>query len=446
MGSTVFSKRTILHGSSVLHSNGSLISSQDMGTSVGSRQETTSFRSGRAADHNSRDFTVDLETKLLSASNYRERFQLLKAMDGDRTSPQRAYDTGHEFKTTSYIIETPSVSQSWTDQFGSHSYSGHVSSSSGFHEAGKTWYEPTVPDLGYYGPRAINRTRPTIPAADLAVGLAELRREGFPQVVGAQSIRERARISRNAGSEYLNIEFGWKPLVSEVMSVLKAVKNSSEILKQYQRDSGKNVRRKYSFPVETSIQTFAERAGRLQGWSTNPSIVDRMWLNERPSGFVTESVITRRRVWFSGAYTYHIQSGGSILDGLHRFEERTNKLFGLRITPEVLWNLAPWSWLSDWNVNIGANIANASALASDGLVLRYGYIMVETTIDHACTVRNPVLRNGQRGPWTTTFRTIRKERFRAQPFGFGSDPASYTTRQWAILGALGMTKSPNSLH
>lgn len=160
---------------------------------------------------------------------------------------------------------------------------------------------------------------------------------------------------------------------------------------------------------------------------------------------MSETVTLQRRIWFSGAYTYHLHDGDSSSQKLKGFEQKFNHLFGLRLTPEVIWNLAPWSWLADWNFNIGSNISNATALSQDGLVMRYGYLMCDTVVTRSSTLRGAFTTTGTLPPFTTSFVQHRKERVKATPYGFGLNPASFNGRQWAILAALGMTKTPSSL-
>lgn len=410
-------------------------------------QVTTSFRTGRSSLAGVDEQTQE-DTALLAATNVGARFKALS--DGPaRRSGASSLDNGHTFSTTKRLLLTSPNSVALSAQpppLSGWGYTGRVVSDPLYHAAsGSTWIEPQPVDVTAYGVKAIDATRPTQGVASLATSLAEIRREGIPHLSFLPFLKDRTQLIRKSGSEYLNIEFGWKPILGEVQAIIDAVHRSGKILRQYQRDSGKNVRRSYTFPTEYSTLSYSPSNGRVLFLGANSTGPTELWKGRIRTGPLLESTATSRRIWFSGAYTYHLQSGGSILDQLKGYEQRVNRLFGTRVTPEVIWNLAPWSWLVDWNVNLGQNIANASALASDGLVLRYGYIMVETTIDHSCTILGPSTLSGQSGPWTTTFRTIRKERFRAQPFGFGSNPASYTNRQWAILGALGMTKAPTSL-
>lgn len=160
---------------------------------------------------------------------------------------------------------------------------------------------------------------------------------------------------------------------------------------------------------------------------------------------MSEELRTQRTIRFSGAYTYHLQSDNNHLNKLKAYEQRFNHLIGTRLTPSTLWELAPWSWLADWKFNVGDNIANAVALQNDGLVLRYGYLMVTTIQDHTFTLTGPKFKNGTQGPYRITFTQVSKQRYRATPYGFGLNPASFDLRKWSILGSLGLTLAPGKL-
>lgn len=158
---------------------------------------------------------------------------------------------------------------------------------------------------------------------------------------------------------------------------------------------------------------------------------------------------TKTDIWFRGAYLYYVpKSDGSLAGKLEYWQDRANKLLQTDLTPSVLWQLAPWSWLVDWFTEVGNSIKNFSALASDNLVVKYGYLMIRQEHKHTIQMSNLSTRQGGNlvavNP-SCSFTTISKERFRATPYGFGIDLNSLTARQWSILAALGMTRSPNKL-
>jgi hypothetical protein len=286
--------------------------------------------------------------------------------------------------------------------------------------------------------------------------LAEIKREGLPTLIGLRQAGEQIKgLSREAAHEYLNVTFGWKPLISDTVSLMSAIVDANKHIRQYLRNSGKHVRRSYYFPetrtssdpvITTSSAALCYGTAKAPISSSERSNAQTAVFPSR-TGTLTTQTETYRKVWFKGAYSYILPAGTtSQLKRLETLEGKFNHLFGTRLTPELLWNLAPWSWLVDWNWNIGDLLASFQALHTDGLVIQYGYMMATTHIKKTITASAvPKSGGGVWDPITTTFHSLRKERVRVNPYGFGSNPANYTGRQWAILGALGLTKNPGQL-
>lgn len=301
------------------------------------------------------------------------------------------------------------------------------------------WPQPhfsSPTQLASYGSTAISRCIPTNPLAGLTVALGELKAEGIPSLAGASFLKDRTRVARNAGSEYLNYQFGWLPLVSDIQDIANSARRSNELVAEYARNSGKRLKRRYSFPVvtESSTETVAEGIEALP----KPQLPNiSLYLSCEPRVERTRTIESKR--WFSGCFTYYLPSH----DGLARSAAIADKLYGARITPETLWNLTPWSWAADWIGNFGDVVHNVSRFMNDGLVMPYGYIMEETSTTDLYTATGTRYKSypGE-DPFTCTqsFTTIVKQRAQATPFGFGLDFAGFTQRQWSILAALGLTR------
>lgn len=301
---------------------------------------------------------------------------------------------------------------------------------------------PAIPSLALelktLGTTAIARTIPTNPAAGAAQFLGELR-EGLPSVPGrhlATSVRNPSgkSLSKGSADEYLNLEFGLKPIISDLKKFAQASKDANKILAQLKRDSGRRVRRRYRFPTTTDTTTRVFAGGQY------PSPVLNTW-QYGTSGKLTLVTTTKKERWFSGAYTYLYEEPSSLSERLMRAEQRLNAVYGARLNPELLWELMPWSWAVDWVSNTGDVIHNLSAFSRDGLVLCYGYMMGTTTVSNTYTLEGVSFQGGRPFNLSQTFRTIRKERVAATPYGFGLDTSGFTNRQWAILGALGISKA-----
>lgn len=288
-------------------------------------------------------------------------------------------------------------------------------------------------DLITMGTTAIARCIPTNPLVDLAVTLGEIKREGIPSLAFGRSFFERTQRAKNAGGDYLNYEFGWKPLVNDVLKAADATVDSDDVLQYYAANSGKLIRRRYSFPTQLTNSTTVDSSG------TNarpvPAIEVGYW---QTTGQLHTTTTSRQRTWFSGAFTYYLPPQGSL-----RYKNALlAKKYGHRLTPEVLWNLTPWTWAVDWFGNIGDVVHNISAFHNDGLVMPWAYIMQENMVQTQYLHSGAkTKRYGQEVNVQQTLRSIRKQRLKATPYGFGLNPAiDFSDRQWAILVALGLSK------
>lgn len=290
------------------------------------------------------------------------------------------------------------------------------------------------------GTKFISQTIPTNPVAGVATFLGELR-EGLPKIPGravwsAQGIHD---LSRKAGSEYLNVQFGLLPMVGDVVKMARAVKSSEKIISQYVRDSGRHIRRRASLPTVTTTEITD-----LGTAVTSPSLHSTLY-SAGPVGKQTRTRVTTVKWSFSACYSYYLNPGENALGRFARSEQIANKLLGTRLTPEVLWELTPWSWAADYVGNIGDVLTNVSALMGDSLVIRWAYVMCEERVTDTYTTTGVSLKGGPSGPFSQTFETVRKRRRQATPYGFGLDPDAFTARQWAIIGALGISKGPRQM-
>jgi len=299
------------------------------------------------------------------------------------------------------------------------------------------WPTISKPSDGYLdakGTTAIARCLPTNPVSGLANFLGELKRDGLPHVPGQETLKSKMKNPpKTGGSEYLNWEFALKPFFSDLQKFAKAVKNGDKIIAQYERDSGKGVRRRYEFPIVESNEELSSVPGSYPGGGLNSYAF-------ASAGVLRKSRTTKTRTWFEGSFTYFLDSGSDYKSRANKALQIANKLFGVRITPELVWNLSPWSWAVDWVSNVGDLAHNVSAFQSDGLVMRYGYIMEETSIIDTYTL-DVHLKTGATYNLSQSFGTVSKIRKRATPYGFGLSYDGFSVRQWAIMAALGLSRS-----
>lgn len=281
------------------------------------------------------------------------------------------------------------------------------------------------------GTTAISRIIPTNPLVSAAAFLGEMR-EGLPSL-GIETWSSRTAKARAAGGDYLNAEFGWKPLISDIQKFAYIVKNSDRIVAQYERDAGKLLRRRYDWPSDQTTEVIDMGTGHNPvPWGTGGGMF-------RPDhvGRLTRTRTTKTRRWLEATFTYYLPPQGSRARDI----AIANKLYGVRITPDVLWQLTPWSWAADWVTNAGDIASNVSAFMSDGLVMPYAYLMEEKIHSDEWNLTQVGYKSypGMQSFRQTFVETVRKRR-RASPFGFGFDFDGLTTRQGAILSALAISR------
>lgn len=307
------------------------------------------------------------------------------------------------------------------------------------------WDWPTMaPEILWgYGAKAISKTVPTKSVASVATMLGELR-EGLPNLVGYELLRGRGGVARKSGSEYLNFQFGIRPLVDDIMKTAQAVVDAEKLLRQYERDSGRLVRRKTKLDnIETtenvSLGTTAA-VGPTNTW---------FYRGNQYQGARSRRVDYKAEISFSGAYSYLLPSGFAARESMRNAYSKAEKLLGITPSAEVIWNLQPWSWLIDWQINLGDVFSALTAMSKDSLVMPYAYLMCQETIKKEYKLTGISLERQLSGPRTDVitevFTTVKKQRIRASPYGFGLNTANFTSSQWAILGALGLSKAPGSL-
>jgi hypothetical protein len=298
-----------------------------------------------------------------------------------------------------------------------------------------------------WGTTAIARCKPAQPVVDLSTSLAELYREGIPAIVGHTLWKPKTSAARkapkDASAEYLNYVFGWSPLVSDILDTTRAINQGNDILLQYERDAGKLVRRGYTFPVinTESSPVIIGLADKQAIHGTHGGVITtNMTKNGAFQGTLYRTHKTSIQRWFSGAFTYYLPDSYYSRNKWRKAAAELQILYGVEITPEVLWNLAPWSWAADWLANYGDVLSNTSDFGSDSLVMPYGYIMEKSLSQYLFQLKNHGF-PGIPDPLELAVSRETKRRLRASPFGFGLTWDGLTPKQLAILTSIGISQS-----
>jgi len=238
-------------------------------------------------------------------------------------------------------------------------------------------------------------------------------------------------VSKQIADHWLNTQFGWLPFLSDLRNFYKLCKSLDTRLSQLRRDNGQWIRRGGSVVKSESEETIYQNSNVIGLW---PAVATQLYTIPN-YGF---QIVTRRneqRVWFRGSFRYWIPGNPDSWEWKAR---AVSMLFGLRPDPSLLWELTPWSWLVDWCSNVGDVISNIASTSLDRLVAKYAYVMGTTTQVVTSLGMSSYSTKAIAESWTAALQ--RKSRVEASPFGFGLTGSDFTSRQWSILAALGLTR------
>lgn len=291
-----------------------------------------------------------------------------------------------------------------------------------------------------------NRYRPGKPTAGLGVALGELRdmpktigrlKEGIKPLISA--FKNPQKLARQGGKDFLEYQMAWAPLVSDVRKVINTYHNADKTIDKLYATNGKWHKRGGEL-IADSDQIASEDGESL---SVIAPLIGYPILNKPHRYHASMKMV--QNVWFDAKMRYWMPDVRVPANRkrLHR------KLYGLSITPSLVWELTPWSWLVDYFTNVGDVVDN---LSNDGvvddLVASYAFVMGHTRQEISMTVSStwncPAHWLSPGNTLETTCGGVRyvevKRRDTGSPFGPSLAGGDLTLRQTAILAALGITR------
>lgn len=197
----------------------------------------------------------------------------------------------------------------------------------------------TPVDWAYWKTKALGNLNPYRPTIDAPLALFELRE--FPSMV-----RQLGRVlSGNAQpgdvpGGYLAYQFGWAPLVSDVISLFnlaESIDGRSRFLRNLEQ--GNRVQRKlFSGTIRDQTTT--------DGYTTIP-------LNTGVHSHCLKAdvrLVETLEVWMTanGKLKFPLPTTPGGLKTLSH-----DMVLGLTLSPERVWDFLPWSWLIDYFLNMG---------------------------------------------------------------------------------------------
>lgn len=279
---------------------------------------------------------------------------------------------------------------------------------------------PGLADLNSVGSDFVSAVVPTAPSVDLATAVAEILSERkFFSLPGPDS---------TLSGEWLNYNLAIAPLASVLRDLRETMEKAETLFAQYERDAGRQVRRRYEPPPE--VVSSRTTSG---GWSPVGNYKDLASYYAGLGGSWTCDYSHHVKRWFSGAFTYAPPP-----TGWRRTLSEWDRVYGVRPGLDTLWELLPLSFVLDYFGNLGDAIGNLTAFSNDGLVMPYGYVMETNKFSWDTTGK--MTTNSPSTSYPVNFKVeleVRRRR-RANPFGFGLLASDLSPRQWSILAALGI--------
>jgi hypothetical protein len=337
--------------------------------------------------------------------------------------------------------------------------------------------------LNDLGTKFIQRARPGNPTASLAQFVAEL--HDIPRIPRYLKVRL-ASFLKHLPSEYLNVEFGWKPFLEDLWKAYKTSTTLEARLAQLVRDNGLHIKRKRRllgeeepqkdtlFDDDLPLNTVEWIRFGIDGPNSSDDPPDdlldfnsfrlsdpvgiemnsndfHMALTQKHFKLERETQVFARG---TGTFTYYVPDIGSS----EWTRKAINVLFGANPNPLVLWQVLPWSWLVGWWTNADSILSNAMSNAVDNEVYENCSVTYEKRVTHTATLDiawdpfymnlggfgfqedHIVLMPSGRDSLKWSCFEHYKLRRPATPFGFGIDMSGLTAAQYAILAALGLSR------
>lgn len=291
---------------------------------------------------------------------------------------------------------------------------------------------PSRGDLRAEGLRLMLSAVPTSPAFNASVALGELFVDGLFAIPGGTLVGS----DPNSAAEYLNIQFGVLPVASDIEKYLEAHEHALRLAAQFMVDSNKMIRRRRSNPIVTnsSVNVITGASGAPIDMN-GAGVVAFLQRN----GKLTTTTTSQSRSWFSGAFQYYVPPNA---EQWYKDMRARQAVYGLLPTPLTIWELTPFSWLTDWFLNTQDVLRNVFLAGTDGSILVRGYVMCTTDIKTEYTWTGEMCFAGNWRPvvLSWTLRETIKQRERTGFYGVDWKGTDLTAKQLSILAALGLLK------
>jgi hypothetical protein len=332
---------------------------------------------------------------------------------------------------------------------------------------------PNIIDLSGWGAKGWNRALPVKPILNIGQFVYELKdlpemfsqTRDFFKIVneipnrlmeikkffsGFKGSRWEGRSADFWGGQYLNYQFGWKPFLDDFFGILsfgdRLAKQRAFLIKNNRRPVWRHV------TLSNNRQETVLQDSQFVGSGLQPPLGSSV----RPPGSlgsIHNTKVVENRIWFEGQFQFYIPEADMF--GANWNPGLSAKLAGLRPDLNLIWKVAPWTWLLDWFLSVGPAVSNFSLMEEFDQVAKYAYVMSTQKVEYV-SYGTHVVYKGHYGPLDNFSHTVfqnasavlsleTKQREVASPYGFGLTWSDFNQSQLSILTALGLSRSKFSI-
>lgn len=285
--------------------------------------------------------------------------------------------------------------------------------------------------------------RPTKPEFELARFIGELR--DLPRVT--ELLQFQALVPKNWGGSYVGYQFGVAPTHQDLMKAAEAVMQSDKIVREFAEQAKSIVSRRRKLQLASDSSEGSSLIGMgLQGAvNVGPVAVYRSLGSSTSRSLKCDTYLGyNRELRVFADFEFYVADPYGYTSRMDSYMANAQKLLGSGTSLATIWNLTPWTWLSDWFLDIGSLLRYQQDVADNGLAARRSGFTIEDTYTASATLGSystSAYSNTLLGATTATCVEKRQWRYASSPYSmaFNWDLSDFQT---AVLAALGISKMP----
>jgi len=329
-----------------------------------------------------------------------------------------------------------------------------------------------LPSMSIWGDRAWQRARPRLEyasgyvfgrEADEVPGMLKTTKEALS--VAPRTIRNLKDLSwqyhlnwrqlggnqvskimgpKGLANQFLNIQFGWKPFIKDILDFHDVYQNSKRYLQKLTEENGKEVDRRVTLKAEVRQDKVLSGGGVYNSISYNVpcfpvNLPSDLFLSP-PSWTLYDYEETH--IGGKGVFVMYRPEFDDTRPEFHsamNTVQRYLDVYGVRMSPSNLYKAYPWTWALDWVSNAGATVDRYSGMLADTMATKYFFVTQRKKRGRKMVITLP-FHSGAVSLECFHFVETKQREEATNPYDFSLAWENLSPRQFAISAALGITR------